>query len=249
MIWDTFLFADELDLLEVRLKTLDQVVDRFVLVEAPVAHSGMPKALYYEDNRARFARWHDRIIHRIVYGLPGGVKGCEAAQRAWCWPSAEHGARPDDTVLHGDVDEIPAPADVAVAASDGRVVFRQRMFLFAVDWLHPDPWYGTVALPYGDGTAPDFRALRTDRPWFNAVDGGWHLSWLGGPAAITRKTCYYGHPEHTAAIREANYRGLMYERGWCPWDEVQMAPADVDSSWPSRIANRECPPQWFRPRP
>ena len=34
MIYDCFAFFNELDLLEIRLNALDEVVDRFVLVEA-----------------------------------------------------------------------------------------------------------------------------------------------------------------------------------------------------------------------
>jgi len=39
MIYDCFPFFDELDVLEIRLNELDPVVDKFVLVEAPVTHS------------------------------------------------------------------------------------------------------------------------------------------------------------------------------------------------------------------
>lgn len=36
MIYDTFMFFNELDLLEIRLNELDKVVDTFVLVESPL---------------------------------------------------------------------------------------------------------------------------------------------------------------------------------------------------------------------
>jgi len=47
-IYDCFIFFNELDLLEIRLKTLDKVVDYFVLVEADKTHRGKKKPLYYE---------------------------------------------------------------------------------------------------------------------------------------------------------------------------------------------------------
>ena len=45
------MFRDELDMLECRLRELEDVVYRHVLVEAPVTHRGDPKPLYYAENR------------------------------------------------------------------------------------------------------------------------------------------------------------------------------------------------------
>ena len=41
----------------------EETVDRFVVVEAPVTHSGLPKRLAFAENRQRFARWNDRVVH------------------------------------------------------------------------------------------------------------------------------------------------------------------------------------------
>ena len=55
MIYDCFSFYNELDLLEIRLNVLKGTVDKFVLAEATVTHTGHPKPLYYAENKARFA--------------------------------------------------------------------------------------------------------------------------------------------------------------------------------------------------
>lgn len=55
MIIDCFTFFNELDVLEIRLRELDGVVDRFVLVEATLTHQGKPKPLLYAENKERFA--------------------------------------------------------------------------------------------------------------------------------------------------------------------------------------------------
>ena len=65
MIYDCFSFFNELDLLEIRLETLDNVVDKFVLAESNYTHTGKPKPLYYKINKARFAKFNDKIIHVI----------------------------------------------------------------------------------------------------------------------------------------------------------------------------------------
>lgn len=69
-IFDTFLFRDELDLLECRLVQMENwPVYRHVLVESPLDHQGHPKPLYFYDNRERFAPWADRITH-VIADLP-----------------------------------------------------------------------------------------------------------------------------------------------------------------------------------
>ena len=63
---DTFMFYNELDILELRLETLDPWVDRFVLVEAEVNHIGGSKELFFEKNKERYAKWLDKIVHVVV---------------------------------------------------------------------------------------------------------------------------------------------------------------------------------------
>ena len=71
MIYDTFLFFNEFDLLDIRLHELDAVADKFVLVEATRTHSDQPKPLYYAENRERYAAFHDKIIHVVVERYAG----------------------------------------------------------------------------------------------------------------------------------------------------------------------------------
>ena len=66
MIYDGFHFFNELDILEIRLNTLKNVVDKFVLVEAENDHRNKPKPLWYAENKDRFAEFEDRIIHVVV---------------------------------------------------------------------------------------------------------------------------------------------------------------------------------------
>lgn len=60
---DTFLFFQELDLLEIRLAYLNDFVDEFVIVEACQTFSGKPKRFVFEENRERFSKF----IHKITY--------------------------------------------------------------------------------------------------------------------------------------------------------------------------------------
>ena len=69
-IYDCFTFYNELDLLEMRLEILSDSVDFFVLVEANKTHSGREKELFFQDNKERFAKFSEKIIHVVVEDMP-----------------------------------------------------------------------------------------------------------------------------------------------------------------------------------
>ena len=62
-IYDCFLFFNELDLLEIRLNTLNDYVDYFVISEASMTHSGLPKEYNFEKNKDRFSEFSHKIIY------------------------------------------------------------------------------------------------------------------------------------------------------------------------------------------
>jgi len=65
MIVDCFTFYNEMDVLKRRLRYLNSVVDKFVLVESTVTHRGEPKELYYEKHKEEFSNWNDKIVHVV----------------------------------------------------------------------------------------------------------------------------------------------------------------------------------------
>jgi beta-1,4-mannosyl-glycoprotein beta-1,4-N-acetylglucosaminyltransferase len=58
---------------ELRLHELADVVDRFVLVKATQTYTNKLKPLHYQENRARFGEFHDKIIHAVVDDLPDAI--------------------------------------------------------------------------------------------------------------------------------------------------------------------------------
>ncbi len=70
MIYDCFCLFNELDLLEIRLNSLSEVVDRFVICESSVTHTGKRKPFYFEENKQRYSGFLDRIIHIKVEDTP-----------------------------------------------------------------------------------------------------------------------------------------------------------------------------------
>ena len=62
-VFDCFTFFNELDLLELRLKLLDEVVDHFVIAESNLTHAGREKPYHFEAAKERFVQWQHKIIY------------------------------------------------------------------------------------------------------------------------------------------------------------------------------------------
>ena len=255
-IWDTFLFRDELDMLECRLVQMDDwPVWRHVLVEARVDHQGHPKPLVYSENKERFAPWADRIVHVVADKLPemGGASPLdrEAAQRDATIRGLD-GASQDDWLILADVDEIPNEVALAAVENRQRGVLEMTCCIFAVDWLWGRPLKTSVSRPVGGITS--FAAARRDG-WTKGPElpgTGHHLTWLGGKQGIQAKMDSYCHTEVNDALNHGNGDDLFYREGHNPFGNFgytdQLIPVDVDDTWPRWVRERHCPPGWFRPR-
>lgn len=231
MIYDCFSFFNELDLLEIRLNVLKDVVDKFVLVEATRTHTGNPKPLYYEENKARYADFADRIIHVVVDDFSMAETLETPRERAWAIENIQRNAvvkglldaRPEDTVLISDLDEIPSPDAVRrVVGLPGVTRLGMRISNYFVNYRNyttPQWELATQAMSYAtfidpmiyEGfrfgefvieavnvvpSASMIRFLRSDRIVRNA---GWHFTYLGGVEAIRTKIGSIAHTEYNTS--------------------------------------------------
>jgi beta-1,4-mannosyl-glycoprotein beta-1,4-N-acetylglucosaminyltransferase len=62
-IYDCFLFFNELELLEIRLEMLYTHVDYFIISECDSTFSGLDKPFYFDENKDKFTKYLDKIIH------------------------------------------------------------------------------------------------------------------------------------------------------------------------------------------
>lgn len=238
-IYDCVPFFNEFEQLRLRIACLEDVVERFVVMEAHQTHTGKPKPLYLAESGARDLLEHPKVVVRAV-DLPVGYSHWEREQyqREALGPVLkELRAAPEDLVLVSDVDEIPTVAAVqrarrflAAAASRTLLVFEQRFFYFRLNyeqvWSRKLPWLGTVAARCGD--APSVNGLRTtgrnirgrhaqnfDRAArvFCLPEAGWHFSYLGGDEALDRKLASYAHQERRVQERRGvSVQGLIDAR-------------------------------------
>ena len=58
---------------EQRLKLLNNVVDKFVLVESKFTHAGDPKPLYFKENIENFKSYEDKIVHIVIDKFPDSI--------------------------------------------------------------------------------------------------------------------------------------------------------------------------------
>ena len=259
LIFDTFMAGGseaEVDIWECRFRELESVPNlHHVIVEAEVTHRGDPKPLWFEKHADRFSPWAERITYvRVPADMLPSVKEnaspwCrEFAQREYCHAGLDE-ASPDDIVLHGDADEIPSPGAIkALSAKElpFPAVFQMRLCMYAVDWLHPLPWHGTIRTKVRSvGSFASLRGMRNSLP--TIMNGGSHLSWMGGVEAHRAKLETHCHLEMTEETKEALRSGEWLRDGRHS-DGHKLEPVDVDETWPRWVWKRECPESWFRPR-
>ena len=72
MIADCFSYFDEDLVLEIRLHTLFDHVDKFVICEATLDHAGNPKKLNF--NIQNFSKYKEKIDYIVIEDLPKVVK-------------------------------------------------------------------------------------------------------------------------------------------------------------------------------
>ena len=116
-MFDCCIVNHELDLLDIRFNTLDSVVEKFVVVESNMTHSGKPKRMWFTENKDRFEKFLPKIIHLVYEGLAVEnpqvdthlVWANENTQRNTALKALEI-EKPSDGLLYiADADEIPKP--------------------------------------------------------------------------------------------------------------------------------------------
>jgi glycosyl transferase family 17 len=256
--WDSFLFCDELDLLEARFIELDSAVYRHVLIEAPLTFQGSHKPLFYAENKERFAPWQDKIIH-VIAELPEGNIRSHGLHPAWdrehtsreaIWRGLD-GFHDDDIFLLSDVDEIPRPEITEKAPGH---VLAMRNHLTAVNLIEPGWHRGTMAT-LGKPTetmqslrerrsSPDTPVLQDPFGW--VIDAGWHFSWMGGPDVMRAKAHAFAHWEAAAAFDEHAER--IYRKRINPASGINhLLEVTVDESFPTYMQEHRGPASWYWP--
>jgi beta-1,4-mannosyl-glycoprotein beta-1,4-N-acetylglucosaminyltransferase len=251
--YDTFIFNNELDLLEIRLNILNDYVDYFVIVEANETFSGFNKPLYFKNNKEKFKKFENKIIHYVVdnndselweYSKSSPNVGVgdhwwvrEFYQKENILKAFE--AKNDDMVFVSDVDEIWNP----------KVIFKENGIYKKNEIYRPiqtayhyylnnksdqdiTGWVGTRFGSYKSLKTHKVNHFRTEHyaPSIQIPNGGWHFTNIGDKNFIQSKIESYGHQEYNNEFIKDRIRDCMINnvdflgRGFKLWKDQSELP-------------------------
>lgn len=242
---DCFTFFNELDILEIRLEELYPVVDAFVLVESKQTFRGQDKPLFFAENRDRFSKWADKIVHIQTDDKSiqfSGKHGMDSWEREYYqrnkitagldWFDLE----PDDIVMISDVDEIPRRAVVETINPDPIISIDLDVFIYGINILTEDK-HTVKAIKYSELTTP--QEIRMLPPDILIPHGGWEFTSLGDAEHISLKLRSFAHWELDSDFY--TNPELIKQRIAAKTDLLgqgrQFKAVEIDDTWPEAIKN------------
>jgi beta-1,4-mannosyl-glycoprotein beta-1,4-N-acetylglucosaminyltransferase len=218
MLIDSFLFFNETELVELRIKYLNKIVDYFVIVEADITHQGkkkdwnFPKIL--ERNLKEFSskiQYHQlnidpEKIKKEESWIIDDIKGDDAHrvdnfQRNYIKTACKKFSN-EDILIISDIDEIPSKQKLEfIKSCDFKkiapIALEQHLFHIDCNFLRLESWRGSIATTMQICNAYSPHRLRRSRNRISHFsDSGWSLSSFGGPNKIKEKFEAFAHKEY-----------------------------------------------------
>ena len=210
-IYDGFMFYNELEVLEIRLHELNDIVDKFILVESDKTHSGKPKPLFFQENKSRFSEFLGKIVHVVVTDMPEGKDpwARETFQRNAVLRGLPSDSPDTDLLIISDVDEIPRaktilealPLSSPLALHMG--AYSGYLNVYWGEWPHAK----IVPMKSLKGSSPQVLRHQGHR---HVKNGGWHFSYIGGPEKVSMKMSAFSHQE--PAVQQHNNVQALKEK-------------------------------------
>ena len=186
-IFDCFMYFDEEIVLDLRLNTLNDYIDYFVVVESTFTHKGDERKLKF--NHEKFKKFEKKIIYLVYDKRPSEIEEIldndshDEKSRKYILNAAyrENGQRnfiinglqnadDDDLILISDVDEIPNLENLDQKIIDDNIIlFKQDMFYYRFNLKLPNLiWTGTKACKRKMLQSPQWLRNIKDRiyPWW-----------------------------------------------------------------------------------
>ena len=236
MVIDTFMFYNELDMLEFRLKELNSVVDKFVLVESTKTFVGNDKPLYFEENKSLFKKY----LHKIHYVVlsnnqTGNAWSREVNQIIATGEVLKYlNLNDKDIIIAGDIDEIPDANEIAKFKKNGLpyplITLLQETYYFdfdhkvkahsGYDFDSNRKYHRTVAAKvfyYEEfkRLKLSIQGLRTSYIERESLyeKGGWHLSFFMPDNKVKEKMENYAHTEYDGDINKLiKHKNIEFEK-------------------------------------
>ena len=210
---DSFIFYNELDMLNLRLHELNEVVDYFILVEANKTHANNDKEYIFEKNKEKYSKFLHKIIHIKVDDMPDrnyttktGNWDREHYQRNQIKRGLDQlNLNDEDIIMLCDVDEIPK-VDTITNIKNSKIdtIYKLEMDFYYYNFQNKmeDLWplarvfnYGSVKNTQYMDYLTNIRSLKNFNNNNTIKNGGWHLSYFGDVNFIINKLKEYSHQE------------------------------------------------------
>ena len=183
-IFDCFMYFDEEIVLDVRLNTLNDFVDYFVIVESKFTHKGEKRDLKF--NHEKFNKFKNKIIYLVYDKVPTKVEivkpedneGTKYGKYILNAAYRENGqrnfiqegllnAKSNDIILISDVDEIPNLSEINFNKISQKIfLFKQNMFYYKFNLHIPNfRWTGTKGCKKKDLVNPQWLRNIKDRKY------------------------------------------------------------------------------------
>jgi hypothetical protein len=213
MIWDCVLYSGEREILAARLRYLNPVVDKFVVLEGRTSFSKKPKKVDTATRKSLEKIYGGKIVWNI-YTPP---KEAQAGWEVETWARNEIansllGASTGDLILLGDVDEVPSIAAVLEMNSKiGVSALLMKLYRYDIHLESKIPWVGTVGFRHNNHEY-SFQELRnmamqySEFPEINIISGGWHLSSVFNSKELKNKVEFFSHRE----LDRKAYTNILY---------------------------------------
>ena len=263
MIFDCFTYFNDDLITDLRLKTLDKFVDKFVIVEATTDHAGVKKNLNFDLKK--FELFKDKIRYIIVDDLPINTKPFYFNRRMWHKNMVReeyqrnqilrglYDAEDDDLIVISDNDEIPNLKNLKNIKLKKYAVFNQKFFRYKFNLLSEaqTPYQGSRVIKKkylkGKVTPQWLRHQYTKRikPWqFHRYftnpqiieNGGWHFSFAISPEKIRFKMKAYGHGElNTEKFTDIDYIKKRIDSHMDVFSNTNLKKVEIDDTFPEYI--------------
>ena len=217
MLIDAFIFFNEKELIELRLKYLNSIVDYFVVVEANITHQGKKKDWNFPNIlKTNLAEFSNKIqYHQLHIDLEkikeeeswiiDDIKGDDAwrienFQRNYIKTACKKFSN-EDILIISDIDEIPSKQKLEfIKSCDFKkiapVALEQNLFHIDCNFLSMESWRGSIVttMQICNAFSPHkFRRARNRISHF--TDSGWSFSSFGGPKKVKEKLESIAHRE------------------------------------------------------
>lgn len=234
MIYDCFVFYNELDLLDMRLNILNSVVDRFVLVEGNKTFKGKEKPSYYLENKDRFTDFNHKITHLIadLNPNPGNPFRNEDKQGNTILEGLVE-CRDDDIIIFGDADEIARPESICPVTEP--IILEMPTYYYYVNTVTTHMDMKPKIMPYRVLQDKSPRSIRKNKKGPSIKNAGWHFSYLGGTEAIKEKLSAFSHTPPTENIDTRVEKLVdLYDR-----NEIRISKVPLDDTFPQYLLNNQ----------